>query len=71
VPTGQTASAKGHFFLWGLAGHADIYAYAECPTGVSKIESKFSFLDVVMNTVTIALYSPRSYDLECGMGGVR
>jgi hypothetical protein len=69
TPTGQSHSEKGHFFVFGLVGNKTIDAAAMCPTGVHRVQSKFSFLDLVLGTLTVGLYAPRTYTLECGMGG--
>ena len=66
MPSGQVISEKGWFFVFGLVGEKEIWANKMCPTGVSSIQSKFSFLDIVVTAITFNLVTPRSYEIECG-----
>ena len=67
VPRGGAVhSETGHFFIFGLVGEKTIPVYQMCPNGVAQIQSKASFLDLVLTLITINLYSPRSYEIECG-----
>jgi hypothetical protein len=68
MPSGQTVSEKGWFFLWGLVGEKEIWANKMCPGGVAQIQSKESFLDLLIGGITGGLVAPRSYDIECGAG---
>jgi Bor protein len=66
VPTGIVASETGHFYLGGLVGHTTLPVYAMCPSGVSRIQSKFTFSDLLLAVLTLDIYTPRTYDVECG-----
>jgi hypothetical protein len=66
IPTGVVASQTGHFFLGGLVGHTAVPVYALCPSGVSRIQSKFTFTDLLLGGLTLGIYTPRTYDVECG-----
>ena len=66
IPNGVTVSETGHFFLAGLVGDKTIPVYALCPTGVSRIQSKFTFGDRLLGIITLGIYTPRTYDIECG-----
>jgi len=65
-PSGLGVSHTGNFFLFGLLGHADIWANRDCPRGVSSVVSEFSPLDIILGLVTLELYSPRTYTIGCG-----
>ncbi len=67
VPRGGAVhEEKGNFFIFGLVGEKTIPVYQMCPNGVAQIQSRESFLDVILTVITVALYSPRSYEIECG-----
>jgi hypothetical protein len=66
MPSGQVTTEKGWFFVFGLVGEKEIWANKICPTGVSRIQSKFSFLDIIVTGITFNLITPRSYEIECG-----
>ena len=66
TPSGVEVQHTGHFFLAGLVGHAQIWANRDCPNGVAGVQSRFSFLDVVLTTITLDIYTPRTYRISCG-----
>jgi hypothetical protein len=63
---GVQVSQTGHFFIFGLAGEANVPAYQMCPTGVAAVQSKFTFGDLVLQFITIGIYTPRTYQIQCG-----
>jgi len=65
-PTGVAVEETGHFFILGLLGNKEIRAYESCPTGVASVEAKSSFVNVLLSAVTVGLYTPRSYTINCG-----
>ncbi len=71
MPDGKVHEQTGHFFILGLAGTADVPAGTMCPTGVSKIQSKFTFGDLVLTVLTAGIYTPRTYEISCGTGGAQ
>lgn len=67
VPRGGAVHDEtGRFFLFGIAGTKNIDAYRMCPTGVARVQSRSSFGDLFLTALTIGLYTPRSYSIECG-----
>ncbi len=66
TPSGVVQATTGHFFIFGLVGHTEIWANQMCPNGVAKVVSKETFLDLVLSFITIDLYTPRTYEIECG-----
>ena len=65
-PSGYGVSHTGHFFLFGMLGHADIWANRDCPRGIASVVSEFSPLDVLLGLITLELYAPRTYEIGCG-----
>ena len=49
-----------------LVGEERVQAYQMCPGGVSRIQTGLSFVDLVLTVITIGIYTPRSYEIECG-----
>jgi hypothetical protein len=66
MPSGQVVSEKGWFFIEGLIGEKEIWANKACPIGVHQVQSKTSFLDLIITGLTGGIIAPRSYDIECG-----
>jgi hypothetical protein len=65
-PNGVVHEGSSAFFIAGLVGDARVPAYQMCPGGVSQIETGLSFVDIVLTVVTVGIYTPRSYQIECG-----
>ncbi|MBV8762122.1 MAG: hypothetical protein JO257_32815 [Deltaproteobacteria bacterium] len=65
---GQVVEQKGSFFIFGLAGNAEIPVYQMCPGGVSEIRSGHGVGDIVLTILTLGIYTPRSYEIACGGG---
>jgi len=65
IPSDISTETTGHFFLAGLVGHADVWADRSCPQGVATVHSEFSFVDELLTVVTLFIYTPRTYEVEC------
>ena len=65
-PNGVVHEGTSGFFILGLVGEERIPAYQMCPGGVSRIQTGQSFVDVLLHIVTFMIYTPRSYEIECG-----
>lgn len=65
-PNGVTHDGTSGFFIAGLVGDARIPAYQLCPGGVSRIQTGLTFGDLVLTVITIGIYTPRSYEIDCG-----
>jgi len=65
-PNGVVHEGTSSFFILALVGDERIPAYVICPGGVSRIETGLSFVDLLLTVVTIGIYTPRSYEIECG-----
>ncbi len=65
TPSGVVTAQTGHFFIGGLVGHTDVWANRMCPHGVAGVHTKFSFVDEVLTLITVFIYAPRTYLVEC------
>ena len=72
VTTGATPTATTidkpfqHSFIYGLVPPAEINTKAECPTGVSKVETEASFINGLIAAITWNLYTPIHVKVTCG-----
>lgn len=69
MPSAQVESEKGWYFIYGLLGTHDVWADKMCPKGVAEVQSKESFLDLLIGGLTGGIITPRTYEVTCGMGG--
>jgi hypothetical protein len=67
-PNGVVHDGKTKFYLLALVGNATVPLWQLCPGGVSRLETGLSFGDLVLSVITIGIYTPRSYEVECGGG---
>lgn len=65
---GMTQSTTGHFLIFGLVGNKTIPVYQMCPSGFHRIQSKFSFVNLLLAALTFNIYTPRSYEITCNAG---
>lgn len=68
MPTGKVVEETGHYFILGLAGETEIHAEGYCPEGVSQVQSRFTFGDMLLTVLTLGIYAPRTYEVSCGRG---
>jgi hypothetical protein len=69
APSGETIEIPwAHSFIAGLVPPETVDAAEECPSGVSRVESQLSFLNMVANVVTFGIYSPMQIDVQCAAG---
>ncbi|HEY1906389.1 MAG TPA: hypothetical protein VGG91_10115 [Myxococcaceae bacterium] len=71
VETGRAAGSqhieKGWApgFFYGAVGPGTIDGKAGCSHGVSKVETKHSFLNSLVGGLTLGLYTPMTIDVTC------
>jgi len=71
VETGRTAGTqhidKGWApgFFYGAVGPGTVDGKAGCSHGVSKVETKHSFLNMLVGGLTLGLYTPMTVDVTC------
>lgn len=70
-PAGTTTIDKAwaHGFLWGLVPPSTVETAQKCPSGVAKVETQMSFLNMFANFLTSGLYSPMQITVTCAQGG--
>ena len=57
------------FFLWGLAGHAEIDVRHYCPHGdVYEVATGTNFGTALVKALTLGIYSPEKIYVTCGDG---
>ncbi|MGH7607316.1 MAG: Bor/Iss family lipoprotein [Gemmatimonadales bacterium] len=56
-------------WLWGLVPPKPVATMAQCPTGVSKVETQHSFLNMVVQALTAGIFTPMSIKATCASGG--
>lgn len=65
---GVVHEGRGSHFIFGLVGDEVVPAYQMCPGGVSSIHTEMTFVDLLLTTITFAIYTPRSWEVHCGGG---
>lgn len=60
--------AWAHSFLYGLVPPDVVDAAKECPSGVARVETQHSFLNMVANVITFGIYTPIEIDVTCASG---
>ena len=68
-PVGETKEGSNSFFLFGLVGDKTVDAKSLCPSGTARLTIKQSFVDGLLGTLTIGIYTPRSYKIVCARSG--
>src|SRR5207247_7249470 len=56
-------------WLWGLVPPSTIETASKCPNGVAKVETKHSFLNQLVEGLTLGIYSPMSIKVTCAQSG--
>ena len=75
VDTGLTPSTqvveKNWASAWiiGLVPPSTLETQAKCPNGVAKVETKLSFLNQLVEILTLDIYTPMSIKVTCAQGG--
>ncbi|HSJ10155.1 MAG TPA: Bor family protein [Longimicrobiales bacterium] len=66
APSGETVEQQwAHSFIGGLVPPATVETASRCPNGVSKVETKHSFLNMLAAGITGGLYSPMTITVSC------
>jgi hypothetical protein len=52
-------------YFFGLVPPSTVEAKSACPNGVSRVETKHSFLNGLVGGLTLAMYTPMSIDVTC------
>jgi hypothetical protein len=66
TPSGQTISKPwAASFVYGLVSPSTVEAMSKCPDGVAKVETQLSFLNQVVNVITLGIYTPMTIEVQC------
>jgi hypothetical protein len=65
MPAAVVHEEKMNFFIFGLVGEHDIQAAQICPTGVAKIRTTETGVNVLLTIITLGIYSPRTAQITC------
>lgn len=58
-----------HSYIGGLVPPTTVETAARCPDGVARVETHLSFLNMVVNIVTLGIYSPMNIRVQCAAPG--
>ena len=68
-PAGTTvASQTVAFYFWGLTPEREVSVAAQCPRGVSRVETLATFGNGLVSFVTLGIYNPRTVLVTCASG---
>jgi hypothetical protein len=71
IETGATPSTEviskkwASGWVWGLVPPSTIETAAKCPHGVAKVETQLSFLNQLVDLLTIGIYTPMTIEVTC------
>jgi len=71
VETGRTPGSQhiekgwAASYIGGLIPPSTVDARSGCDSGVSKVETKHSFLNMLVGGLTLAIYTPMSIEVTC------
>ncbi|MBQ8482144.1 MAG: Bor family protein [Alphaproteobacteria bacterium] len=55
-----------HFLLWGFRQVQTMHPGEACgPEGVSRVETKETFINGLLSVLTLGIYAPRDYAVYC------
>lgn len=66
---GPPIARWNHFFLWGLAGSAEVDVREFCPQGVARVVTQRSAGNIFVSIITLGLYSPAMVEVWCAAPG--
>jgi hypothetical protein len=56
-------------WIYGLVPPSPVKTMSQCPNGVSKVETQLSFVNQLVNAITLGIYTPMSIKVTCASGG--
>jgi hypothetical protein len=70
LPAGSQVIEKTFASGWvyGLVPPSPVKAMAQCPNGVSKVETQLSFVNQLVNFLTLGIYTPMWIKVTCASG---
>lgn len=68
-PSGEVIENQwAHSFVYGLVPPSEVEASSKCENGVAKVETKISFLNGLVRSLTGGLYTPMTITVSCAEG---
>lgn len=55
-------------WIYGLVPPSTVEASEECPNGVARVETKLSFVNQLVNFLTLGIYTPMHIEVTCAQG---
>jgi len=56
-------------WIYGLVPPSPVKAMSQCPNGVSKVETQLSFVNQLVNIITLGIYTPMWIKVTCASSG--
>jgi hypothetical protein len=56
-------------WIYGLVPPSPVNAMSQCPSGVSKVETQLSFVNQLVNILTLGIYTPMWIKVTCAASG--
>jgi hypothetical protein len=75
IETGLTPSTQvidkawASGWIYGLVPPSPVETMAKCPNGVAKVETQLSFVNQLVNFLTLGIYTPMAIKVTCAQGG--
>src|SRR6266540_1164045 len=71
LPAGNDVVEKSFASGWiyGLVPPSPVKAMSKCTHGVSKVETQLSFVNQLVNFLTLGIYPPMSIKVTCASSG--
>jgi hypothetical protein len=55
-------------WIFGLVPPSTIETQSRCPNGVAKVETQLSFVNQLVNFLTLGIYTPMEIKVTCAVG---
>jgi len=75
VTTGLEPSAQvyeqtfAHGWVYGLVPPSTVRAQEQCNSGVARVETRLSFVNMLVSNLTLGLYTPMHIKVTCAASG--
>jgi hypothetical protein len=56
-------------WIFGLVAPSPVETMSKCPSGVSKVETQLSFVNMLVAFITFDIYTPMAIKVTCATGG--
>lgn len=69
TPGNETISNPwAHSFIAGLVPPSTVETASQCTSGVARVETQHSFLNMLAQFITLSIYSPMTIEVTCAAG---